>query len=605
MTFLEKLRKLVNDRCIALTSKKSLLDSQKNAEEERDFNYEYLFGKNTFDGINDLISLYYQEAYSGVGRETTTPVLRNNTNSDWETRLELAATTAGDGSIYPDSNGDGVADKEVDTSSAWLVNNGDDSVDTSGLAGTCTNVKSTCGVSASQTGNNRGPFGSEELAEAHRDSTNGSGLLGKRTENSEIIDNDPDWYVGENGTDYPDYYDTTERTNLLTYLQTIITNLGNYNDLLDDLTEFITEINNEENQLFSDMNILSDSHFSTNIIGDLTDISSTKSSLTSYRSEVQTAYDYFNSFTASTDISGQSGYSQATFNAWLTTTLPALMDNIIGVLQGRSDDLLTKLGTISTGLKKYRYFWILEQIKKPTSPLIILDSIDTAISDAESNIEKANNILNLLINNVNQYITEPLLVSVSKNSLYNPLTGIEEIPRIGLIWVPSIFCPKYKIYRRTFLPTETPNNSNWSETYLYDWHVDQDEDTGYITSVFFDTSFTENIVYQYRVQAVDSESEGDTSPLDRADLFDSKSNQSWLYNPIDQYNVTSIVDGKIIVSTEHDFTAGQYIVLIDTGSNNGYYRIQYINTDGSIQLENIELNVSEGKIALAYGILLT
>lgn len=607
MTFLEKLENLRNSRTLALNSKKSLLDAQATAEEGRDFNYRYLFGYDGDIGINDLIALYYQEMYLGVGRGSTTPSLKDNLDITWKTRLELSITTAGDGSIYPDSNSDGVADKQINTYSAWLLNNGDNGIETGGIVALCTAVKNTVGSDATQTANGRGPFGSNPAAIAHAEATKGSGLNGKRTENSDVysigIPPDELYYVGQNGTDYPHYFNTPERTNLLAQLLTVKSGIDSYITKIEGISNTITSIDNDENQLFADMQINDESHFATNILGDPSDISALTTTLDGYQDDIDTYYAYFSQFTPSDNISDQSGYNQTTFNTNLDN-VTTLMNSITSSLQNRADDVLDKSGSITQGLKKYRYFWIAENIRKPISPLLTLNGIESSLVDIEQWIDNANEALGILLNNADQYISTPVVYATCPDPLIDPKTGEIDTTRIKIIWSPIIFVPKYKIYRKDITGL-SPNNDEWAETYFYLWHIKLNEETNQIRAIYYDESFNTGKLYQYRIQAYDGNSEGDASELDQIDdNFESKSLQSNCYDPINIYNITSITNGLIIASG-HNIEEGDYVAIIGT-SVNGYYLVDYIDPDNNIQLASTSINSGNiGQVAKAYGIIQT
>ena len=602
MTFDEKVIKLVKERSNALSSKKGLLEAETNATEERDFNYRYLFGYDGDAGINDLISSYAMEMYTGTGRDFASPILRNNNDNDWRNRLILAVTIPGDGDIYLDSNANGVADKTINPASQWLNNNSDNGTTTGGLVALATAVDTANGTSASLYKDGRGSFASQPQAIAHRNSTQGTGLRGRRTENSEVYDVyvDPDtfWYVGQSGIDDPHYFNDPDRLNLLTALTSIINGITAYITQMESILPLISSITADGNQLFLDMDAKSDSHFVTSILGDPTDIETLKSSLETYRTQAQNYYNYFNQFSASDDISGQSGYNKTTFDSYINSGIPALTTNIKNALTNRSTSILSKLGTISSGLKKYRYFWVVENIKKPVSPLIILQSVAGALDDTQQAIDNANTALNLLFGDPDKYVGTPKLLSVSYNPVIHPVTFNVVTGRIHLIWSIIFFANKYKVYRKDITEGEIPSNDNWDETHFLEHHTEIDTDINAITGILYDESYEQDKTYIYRIQALDS-NESPASPLSRMDSFDSKSLQSSIYDYLNELSFDSIIDGLISLSSEHELKKDNYIAIL----NLGYYRIAYINIDGSIQLESTSINIGPGTLAKAFGVI--
>lgn len=597
MTFDEKVIKKLQDRSLALTQKVSIETNELNLEAERDFNYQYLFGDGVHIGINNLISLYYQELHSTVGRETSTPSLRLDILTSWANRLEQAITLAGDRSIsspvsdaiYPDPANNGVAVQDLNVNSSWFNNNGDDGNQTGGIVGNIISLQANgVGVNATQTGNGRGPFSTQSEAEAHRDATRGSGLRGRRTENSEVYQYliDSLWYVGQSGTDNPHYYNAPERTSLLNGLSGLISNLedgGTVQTLLDNIQTELEDIENGDNVLFSEAGANIDPDIESQLLTDINEIPTYKDVLDTTVGDSADPitsttlwgyYNYFNQFTAGNNISAQSGYNQTTFNNNLSS-LYSFLSPLISVLQSRSSSIPAKLGSRTEGLKKWRFFWLKENIEKPVSPLVSLNGIEGAKTSNAKNINNANDSLEILFpNQQERWILVPQLFA----AYYNPVRDKETFEPIieinELIWSGQPHASKYVIYRKE-LEDVSEFEDNWVDGIIDDWDI-KNEETGFVLTTYQDIGTDPSKTYVYRVQTFDEENDP-SNPI-------TSSLQSRLYSIQTAADAQDIVDGVVTFSDIHDFSVGQFVYIQDTG----IYRIEFVSNT-TITLEDISI----------------
>lgn len=643
MTFNEKVAKLLNDRVNALVSLKGVGDAEDSFNEEADFNNQYLFGDGTNLGIVNFFELYYKEMNLAVGRTATTPTLHigvGSTKTSWINQFRSAATLAGDGSLYLDSNSDGVADDEINLASAWLHRNGDQGQSTpviSSLEDTY-NSNTILGVSASATANDRTdgvlydtiPL-AESAAQSKAEAEQGIGLLGKRTQNSDSSDNfstsemryetvtvvedvgDPpvptnvDYYqffIGANGADHPDYYNEPFKTALENNLSSSISALQSYYDHLLEIETAITAIDSETNTLFTESDMNNDINSSTELIN----INSQKIAIGSALSDFQDELDYFSSFTASDDISSQTGYDRTTFNNKLNNIIPTLYSTVESYISSRIPQIETLIDLDSSpsdeplSFRKWLLFWVEQNIRKPISPYIGLNGIGTARSNQEALLSGTNNTLNTLFGDPTKYFPTPVLSGTFLNPKIDE-NGLILQQRVNLLWLGSPASNKYKIFRAKRGEVAV-SNDNWTDAYLLAWQVELNENSGSIEIQYLDTSFDANEKYIYRVQMFDTTSEGPPSPLEQIDSFESSSLQSKIYDDENEITTSSITSGRMTVSEGHGLSRGNWILVkSDNLAVEEFYQIDAATEDTIILSSPI--NAGSSKIYKAFGVITT
>jgi len=137
MTFEEKVLKLLDNRSNALVSKKGTFQSETEAEAERDFNNEYLFGDGTDEGVVNILEAYYKEMNIGVGRTSSAPALQGGVGasktsylSQFTNAVDLNGDSAS-GFYPPDAYGIGA--QNINMSSIWFTTSGDNGQTTGGI----------------------------------------------------------------------------------------------------------------------------------------------------------------------------------------------------------------------------------------------------------------------------------------------------------------------------------------------------------------------------------------------------------------------------------------------------------------------------------------
>lgn len=563
MTYDEFIVKKQEDRGSALTAKKGILDTQVQLEEERDFEYRFLFGEGTDEGLNDLFALFYAEAYYEIGRTTNKPSLKDNDDEDWTDRFELCVGTAGDdatGFYPPDAYGVGA--KDFNLNSEWIRANGDGGETTGGLVGGAIgSAKSACGLAASENANGRGPFATEELANAHRDATKGTGAYGKRTANSEVYFDVGSWYVGQSGIDTPDYYTGAEKSTFEAALLSLKSELDTYKTQLNTLKAALQKIANGDNALMEEGKMTADMP-----TGDVSNIDTLLGQLTTHQLTLQDFYDYFHPITNTT-----SG-TRAAFNAQLEACY-AELSSISSLVANRAVAVLstTTLGALdgSSGMRKWRLFWVQQLIGKPQSPIVSLDGIDASLAETAKALLTLDSALNTIFGDTTKYLSTPEMLSVYANPILDE-EGNYVAPRAMAIWSGEPFTTKYKIFRKE-LPA-TPSNVAWEDVdCVIDWVVTVDPESGAIQLWYDDETAEPGKTYQYRVQAFDADGTvGDASPLSRMDSFNSSSIQSPCYDETKEYSIESVVGGMVTVSEKHSIEEGTYVALVGTAYDGNY-----------------------------------
>ena len=560
MTYQEKINKLSQDRGLALSSLSSAYKEENNKIDELNFYYSFLFGTGGNNiGLINILELYYREINISVGRTTLRPALQGGIGTSqnaWKTAFNNAIRTGGDdedGFYPPDANNLGA--KTFNESADFLTTN-DDQGETEGgivsnlIAGS--DIKIAIGEVASQNADARGPFDSLILAEEHRDETRGSGILGRRTENSEITSDIDEntfeeyWEVGENGIDFPDWYNTPYKTNFESALTSIISSLNTYKNHLDDIKEKLQFILDGNHALFEEASMSSDMP-----IGDISAINTLQTTIQQYIDDLQTELNYFSGFTASDDISLQSGYVRIDFNNKLTTIIPTLLNDIITTLQTRAIEVrtVTNYNNASESFRNWIKFWIKQSIGKYDGPLLSINGMQNdVIPSAIASLSNANEALQILFGTeYNRYLAQPNVFAAFFNPTLNEETGEIISKRVGIVWMANIAANRYNIYRRRITnEIVLLNNDEWNSSYLAEEFAETNEQGTMVRSDFTDESneIQNGGLFVYRVKSFDT----NTSPKawNRLDIVlnqDTSSRQSDIIGKT--YSIASIEENVI------------------------------------------------------------
>jgi hypothetical protein len=226
-TFNAEYQKALGERGLALVSKRFAVQMGIDANARREDLEKILFGDDVNYGIVSILSLYYAQIYQGQGRKTSKPLLHESVSakSQYQADFSLSVTIAGDGAgglHPPQADNPSAGQDDTDMNSVWLTTHGLDTDPTgTGINQFIQTLLNTIGVTASANGNGRGPYTTQALAQTQAAQDKGSGLLGLRTENSEVYSTGTtlQWWIGQNGIDTPDNF--TIKTVLLSGLMNI------------------------------------------------------------------------------------------------------------------------------------------------------------------------------------------------------------------------------------------------------------------------------------------------------------------------------------------------------------------------------------------------
>lgn len=572
MTIEEKIAATQEKRGIGLNGIKSALAAKVQSEEERDLNNRFLFGDPGEYGIMDVFTSYYIQAYSLNGFDTTLPSLKNGSDSDWTNRFSSCVAPQGDdatGFYPPDENGVGA--QELNVNSLWFSTNGQNDEYNQGVIGNSTAIQAAI-----------------DALQYQRES-----VYADPPDNTILL--------------HPDYFNDPERANLLSSIQSVITDLTSAKTYIQNTIDMLNSIDGGSSTVFEEL-----PDMKTDLpLSDITTMTTLLTTIDGFISTYQGHYDYFNQFPASDDISGESGYSQSEFNTRYKTTLPGEMAALQSAFQTRVGEIITALGATASpfsGLRSWRYFWIAENIGKPLSPYFSLSGLDSALSQAQNALALADSSLSTLFGTTEEYIVTPTLITSYFQPKFNLTTLLLESSKIITLWIGAPYANKYKVFRKVIADV-TLDNDNWTDTYLLSWVYEVDSESGFIKIQYDDTSHTLDTGYVYRVQTFDT-SDGPAGE-DRIDSFNSSSIQSKVFDLDSTITIDAVTEIKdalnvtvslqLTLSEEIGVNAGSYIALLD-GASAGLYKVLNVTQDVDVTIDYTDPTGFLGStVSMVYG----
>ena len=621
LTASEMIAKMKQERSLAINSKNAMQQTQVDKQEEDAYNNKYLHGDTNNIGINDLIWYYYKEKEYEKGTIFKYPELASSLSSletTWETVLTNALSSSGDGinGFYP-PNEDGAGDSVMNMESYYINENGDSEPTNGGLIGYVYTFQQYLGNPASGDSRTSGdsydtPAEAQTAAKIwlygdstapgteHNTTYLGKGLRGRRTANvdigTQVTGSSKYVYtIGKDGTtDDPTFYaDNTVdengflgniayKTNFLDSLYDILLYGDSNSDFQVHLRNLKTEIykihqNGDSNPLFLDPDMQSD-------VGDTPgDIDTYLSDIHSYigdSSDVvgdSTLYGFYNYFNSATG-------NESAFNDNLGA-LNLKAYNFRMLLQDRFEHLDTKGDSGDTGiigriyvtseaditrLRKWRLFWIKTRIQKPKATNITDEGIITAIDEANKQISKANDILEVIfgtsLNDHLQFIPTPTIFSTYFDPKRDEDTGVITKRRVGIVYDGQIHAEKYWIYRKP-LSNVSVSDGQWGDSAIHEKYGDTNTETGFIKNTYIDldASFSPGDKYVYRVRTMDFTNtvNGDTTASLQSDLYNANVSKSF----------TQITNNIVKIGDSHEFSEGGYVAITGTTSVDGFYLI--------------------------------
>lgn len=495
----EKIDSLVNERSLLLSSKTSIEANKISAESERDFIFQYLTNSTSNPGIVDILSVIAKEIHHyDNNRNFSSPDLiaaQSAYSSALLAQMNLAVSQSADGEFYltPTS-------QTINESSDWLTNNG---------------------VSA-------GDFDNSSI-EQHIVSIKSS-LVTLRSLR-EAVD-EFSLYLQR------DYYSNPEKTALEASLTALISELQyaktNFCDVLDG---YISSISSNP--------FLSNPDISPNVPS----ITGYGATLAARIEDLQDIYDYLHPIGPSTDCSFDPDYARATFDALIGFEGTGILDSDLDVLKsallGRISTLLGSFnGDLSSGLRKWYYFWIKLMIGKPQSTLVTTTGLAAALSSTITSLaSKKLQLETIFGTNYEKFLPRPSIPAVFR----------DEENRVNIL-VLSLPCfSSIDIFRKEILETDELSNNGYEVAY----RISSTELPEATLSFLDESSIVANSLYSYRVKIQDRGSR-------IIDSYPTGSDQSLVFeNPI-SYTIDET--GTILSIGEHEFSPGQYIFISSKGT---------------------------------------
>lgn len=509
-----KVDQLLESRLIALSQKKGAILTEEATQSEIDTIQKYLFGDGGYGGLIDLLALYAKELNDLRASTFSAPSLHSGpSKSSWVNQFKLAVRVQGDGAggfFPPDSNG--IGQEEINTSTAWLTNNGY-SEGSAGLYTLLSNLESA-----------RDALWQKRI-EVYPPGDPSEGL---------VID--------------PYYYSNPEKSNLLNAIQAVSSFLNTYGSDLESLKGSIDLIKGGSSPIFSYLNIMDDVTAVPQAPIDEVD------ALETFYSN---AYPYFN-----TVVSNSA--SEATINAYLdpsssdATRSFVLKEAVVeSYITTRTATLKSRMGftDLTTGIKKWIYFFIRLLIEKPSSPYGTLVGIGTSIDQAKKKLLSLWDMLGMLFGDPDQYVLAPQMIATYVMPDENAPLG----NKVEVVFQTIPCVPQTKIWRKQITPEEVLSNDQWVESGSIE--VIKTVESENPVLLYSDTSIPEREgqLFAYRVSLHDAGTY-------RIDLENSGSNQSDLLGKEISFTKNSDYEIEIL---NHDFAVGGLFYI----SGSGTYRI--------------------------------
>jgi hypothetical protein len=539
VTFNTEYYKALGERGLALVSKRFAIQMGIDANVRREDLEKILFGDGVNYGIVSVLSLYYAQIWQGQGRKTSKPVLHDPAlaKSQYQADFSLSVTVAGDGEggLYPpQADNPSAGQDEVDLNSIWLTTHGLDTDPTgTGINQLIQTLLNTIGVVALANGDGRGPYATQALAQDQAMKDRGSGLLGLRTENSEVYSTGTvilQWWIGQNGIDTPDNF--TMKDVLLSGL----TNLKNGLNGMVNLFQTTLAMLQGEGRIILD-------EFKVELpVGDISALTQAISQFKKFSSEIQRHINYLDQFS-----DPSSSDNRSAINVRLES-VKTYAQNIINVVNNRCGGIPALMGNASSGLNKYLNYWVAEVVKKPDGPYAMILGAKNMLSMAETNIQKKNDNLNFFEQKRERWIEPTLIRSVYDRVILKLDQTIERI-ETDIMWNLIQSANKYKVLSKPFSEISTPlSNVEWNES-SGTWITNKLE-SGFLNNM--KTILPPKVTTMFRVVSFDTK-EGDAGDFQRTDAFNTKSKQTDIISedlPFNQQPNTKGPDGvmKSVVS---------------------------------------------------------
>ena len=622
----EKITKIKQERSDAINS---IVGAKESIEEERledSLNRFFLEGYNSEDAsIFWFFVAYYLEAYKVHGRTFTYP---NFTDDNLETAfdnfvsayndqfervfsrdrtdyLDTDSVSTNSGFYAWEDDDTKLASDEMRYQSEWLNLNGENGEEQQGIRSYFNDLDSAIGEEAEfDEDGKRASFDTESEAQEYAENTRGSALLGKRTEDStvfsETFNEETTWYVGDGERDQPEYYEGSEKNDLLSSISNYISSLENYRDHIIKIKEELQNIENEENEIFEEYSqmkedvYLDDIQNIENLVNEINDYLGEEEDILS-ESETLYAYKYFFE-----NATGEEGISDTESDYVFNDELINLksFDSILSSIESRADEITStssnQLGNTSSGdasdfsgLRKLRNFWIEQRILKQKGNYLLYRSMQRNEGSQLKELRIANDKIEALEGDDRSiWILKPKILTVFNDHRRNDSGEILQ-RRVGMAIDGQQHATRYEFFRKEMNEINISDiNEEWNEeeTIIGTLEGEEDQkDDGTLKNVFNDLDVLEGNIYLYRGKVVDEENDPYGSSSSRqSDIALEENRKSF-----------STSNGRIIFEEEHDFSAGDFILILNSASSlNGFHIVSSKSEDELSIEQEVEDNLS-------------
>jgi hypothetical protein len=512
MSFNEFSLDALEKRGLALSQKRFAIKLKNDAVNLRDKMNAVLFGDNDNYGIVSVIQQYYRMLQIGNGKNTHTPSFADpqTAKNQYINQFIQSVTVPGDGpgGIHPpDPQVPSIGTEKPDPNSVWLT---DFSLETeptgTGIVQRINKLLAIIGSEASQNADYRGSYTLLTEAQQAIASQKGSGLLGLRTENSELntttVGIETTYSIGKNGLDSPDTFQS--KTQLMNTLNDTISALNAWKNQSQIIIE---TLNGAKSDILAEYKV-------DLPIDDTETLELSIEQADAFLQTIQEFTSYFSNFT------GTTSQTRAAFNAKLNE-LKTYTDTVLEDVEGKCERIPGLMGDASNGLKKHLMFWAKDAAKKPDGPYALLAAADDMIAQSNAKIQEQDERLSFFNQDKGRWIAVPKISTVYEDPVLDIDKSIKE-RRISLIWEPVIPANKYRILIKSFAAVKANlDNAPWQDAEEH-WFARGNPETNLVLNSLTLPMPEDPVII--RMEAYDTD-EGD-GDFKRTDGFNTRSPQS-------------------------------------------------------------------------------
>jgi hypothetical protein len=540
MSFNEFALDALEKRGLALSQKRFAVKLKNDAVVLRDKMNAILFGDSSNYGIVSVIQQYYRLLQLGNGLSTHTPSFADpqTSKNQYINQFSQSVTIPGDGAggIHPpDPEIPSIGTEKPDPNSVWLTHFSLETEPTSiGIIQRLNELFALIGTEASQNADYRGSYTLLTEAQQAIISQKGSGILGLRTENSELniatVGIETTYSIGRNGLDFPDTFQT--KTQFMSALNNVVSALTAWKNQSQTVLD---TLNGAKPDILTEYKVdlpLDDSET----------LALSIEQATTFIQEVQEFVTYFNNF------DGTTAQTRAAFNIKLNE-LKTYTDTIQNGINEKCERIPELMGDASNGLKKHLIFWVKDITKKPDGPYALLSTADDMIDQADTRIREQDERLDFFEHDRSKWIAVPKISSVYEDPILD-LDKSVKTKRVSLIWEPVLPANKYRILIKSFASVKANLvNDPWEDGEEH-WIVKGNLETNLILNTLTLPMPEDPIIV--RMTAYDT-NEGSAGDFARTDTFDTQSPQSDILSADIPFTQLKNVAGVTVLSIDPSY----------------------------------------------------